>query len=61
MFEDLIGKHVRVVKKDNFIKRGLLLSTDNGFLKLQFDDCSIVYIALADVSQVYENGSGGHD
>jgi hypothetical protein len=61
MFEDLIGRHVKVVKKDDFVKRGLLLSTDNSFLKLQFDDGSTVYIALTDVSQVYENGGGRHD
>jgi len=56
MFDELIGSNVRVVKRDGFIKHGLLLSTGDGFLKLRFTDGTLYYIAYADVAQVIQNG-----
>ena len=54
MFEEYINKYIRIVKKDNFSKYGLLLSVENGYLKLQYNDGKVEYVALDQVGSISE-------
>lgn len=60
VFEEYVGKPIRLVKKDGWIKYGLLLEIENGFLKLKYDrNERIEYIAVSQISEISENLNRG--
>lgn len=54
MFEEYVGKKVRVVKTDNFSKYGILIEVLPAFIRLELDDGRVEYIALAAISSLVE-------
>lgn len=59
MFEEYLSKDVRVVKKDQFVKYGILVYADNSFIKLRFRDGRVETIAISEIASLIEN-SGSH-
>ena len=54
--EQFIGKNVKLILFDGYVKRGILRSTDNLFYYLEFSDGSVVGINKTTVKQISEGG-----
>lgn len=55
MFEDLVGKKVRILKTDDYTRVGTLISVENKFLKIEHDKTGRVeYINESEVSSIAE-------
>ena len=50
MFEELVGKRVRVVQKDGFVKYGLLTKLDANFLMLEYVDKTLHAVAMNQIA-----------
>jgi hypothetical protein len=56
IFLDMIGKRVRVVQKDGFVKYGILAGYGPDFLKLQYKDNTLHVIATDKITSCDEQG-----
>lgn len=54
MFENFIGKKVRVRQADNFLKYGLVTATKEDFLILELDDGRMEYIRTSFITNIVE-------
>ena len=54
MYEDLIGKNIRVIKGDGYPKYGKLISIKEGKLKLLTPENRTVYITIGTEQSVEE-------
>ncbi len=58
MFEDLIGRKCRILKKDGYTKVGKILEVKNGFIKIELDKSFLIqYIAESLVESIDEMAS----
>lgn len=56
MFEDLIGKKCRIVKKDGFVKVGIIESIENGYIKLKMSNINKVEYIRNDKENIISIG-----
>lgn len=54
MFENFIGKKVRIRQADNFLKYGLVTATKEDFLILELDDGRTEYIRTSFITNIVE-------
>ena len=52
MFEELVGKPIYLVKKDNYSRHGLLLEVSDAFIKLEMDDKKTEYISISEIASL---------
>ncbi len=51
-WDELINKRVQIIKIDGFKKHGILLEIDSDFVKVQFYDGRIEYIAMPAIASI---------
>lgn len=54
MFEKFLGKKVRIVQKDRFVKSGRVVGTGDKFIVLEFIDGRNVDIACDFIAEIAE-------
>lgn len=58
MFEELLGKHCRLIQRDGYAKYGIITTIDDQFIKLELDDGRVEYISFDTIASVVEYRGG---